>query len=216
MAANERVRDRGRRNARQLREHLSRELRHARLEAGLSQSVVAQAVGLSQSVVSRLERAEPGSASLENLCAISAALGLRPSIKLYPDGPPVRDAPQLHLLDRLRGRIHRSFRWTSEAPVGPVGDLRAWDVRLDGPGSIGVDAETRLHDVQSLQRRFELKVRDSGVERAVLVVSATHHNRLVIREFRVALRSTFPGEARETLVALERGRLPDENGIIVL
>jgi hypothetical protein len=48
------------------------------------------------------------------------------------------------------------------------------------------------------------------------VVSATHHNRLVIREFRVALRSTFPGEARETLAALERGRLPDENGIIVL
>jgi hypothetical protein len=163
-----------------------------------------------------MERAESSSFSLDTLAAITAALGLQPSIKLYPEGSPVRDAAQLGLLDRLRAHVHASFVWMSEAPVGDFGDRRAWDVRLDGPGSIGIDAETRLHDIQSLQRRFELKLRDDGADRGVLAISATHHNRRVVREHRAALRATFPGDTRSTLLALREGRLPPENGIVVL
>jgi hypothetical protein len=100
--------------------------------------------------------------------------------------------------------------------IAGQGDLRAWDVQLDGPGSIGIDAETRLTDIQALQRRVEAKWRDSGVDRVVLLVASTRHNRRVLREHREALRSTFPADTPEIVAALRQGRLPGSNGIVVL
>ena len=103
-------------------------------------------------------------------------------------------------------------------PVAGPGDLRAWDAVLDGPARIGIDAETRLHDVQQVQRRTELKRRDSGVpHRPVLLVTSTHHNRRVLREHRAALASTFPsdtGRGHGVLCALAAA--PPGNGIVVL
>ena len=96
-----------------------------------------------------------------------------------------------------------------------MGDPRAWDVVLDGPGTIGIDAETRLRDVQAIQRRSELKWRDAGLDRLVLLIAATHHNRVVIREHRAALASTFPADTAEVMTALRRGQLPARNGIVV-
>ena len=186
------------------------------LAAGLSQRHVAQVGGSNQSRVSRTERAERMPARVDELAAHCAALGLRLSLKAYPVGSPVRDAAQLRLVERLRGRLGAGFRWRSEALIGGAGDLRAWDVRLDGPGSIGIDAETRLHDIQALQRRCETKWRDSGVDRVVLLVASTRHNRRVLAEHREALRSTFPADTPEILAALRRGRLPGSNGIVVL
>jgi len=138
------------------------------------------------------------------------------SLKVYPEGPPVRDIAQLRLLERFRARLHGSFGWHSEAPVGGLGDLRAWDVRLGGSGTIGVDAETRLHDLQALQRRCETKWRDSAVDRIVLLVASTRHNRRVLAEHREALRSTFPADTTEVMAALRAGRLPSSNGIVIL
>ena len=89
-------------------------------------------------------------------------------------------------------------------------------MHLDGPGSIGVDAETHLRDVQAILRRSEAKWRDSGVDRMILLVGRTRHNRLVLREHREALRGTFPADTREILTALREGRLPERNGIVVL
>lgn len=87
---------------------------------------------------------------------------------------------------------------------------------LDGPGTIVIDAETRLRDMQALQRRLELKLRDSGSPRLILVVAATHHNRRVVREFRTALASTLPLDSRPVLAALREGALPRDNGLVLL
>ena len=101
-----------------------------------------------------------------------------------------------------------------EVGLAVPGDKRAWDAWLDGPGDIAIDAETRLQDVQDLQRRLELKWRDSGRPRVVLVVSASRHNRRVIREHRAALACTLPLDTREVLASLRVGEVPRANGIV--
>ena len=177
---------------------------------------MAQVAGLGQSSISRAELAEGDAATLSNLAIHGAALGLRLSVKLYPEGEAVRDAGQLRVLQRFRPHVHPVYRWTSESTVGGFGDLRAWDVLLAGPVTIGIDAETRLHDIQSLQRRFETKWRDSGVDRIVLLVADTRHNAAVLRDHREALRSTFPADTATVLAALRDGEPLMTNGIVVL
>jgi transcriptional regulator with XRE-family HTH domain len=216
MPTVQRARDRGRQQGRLLVHEIGSELREARQSAGVSQEHVARVAGLSQSAISRVERASPVSVRVDELARHSAALGLRLSLRLYPEGEAVRDAGQLRLLRRFRGEIGGGFGWRTEVPVAGAGDARAWDVLLDGPGTVGVDAETRLRDVQAVQRRCELKWRDAGVDRLVLVLAATRHNRAVLREHRAALSSTFPADSGEVMAFLRRGRLPPRNGIVVL
>jgi transcriptional regulator with XRE-family HTH domain len=194
MPPAERARDRGSRIARLIISDLASELREARVAAGLSQRAVADAAGLTRSKISETERARRFVLRFDEASRHAAVLGLRLSVKAYPQGAPLRDAGQLRLLERFRVQVHRSLHWRTEVPIGSLGDLRAWDVQLDGPGSIGVDAEMRLRDIQAIQRRCETKWRDSGVDR-VLVVAATIHNRTVLREHSVALLSTFPATA---------------------
>lgn len=212
----DRARDRGRREARALLAALGSELRTARLDAELGQRDVARVTGLSQTMVSRTERSLRPNVTVEEAALICASLGLRLSLRAYPVGSAVRDAAQLRLLARLRAQVSTAFRWRTEVPVGGRGDLRAWDVVLDGPASIGVDAETRLHDIQALQRRLELKLRDSGVSRVILLVAATRHNRAVLREHRAALSSTLPLDTREVLQALRAGEALRGSGIVLL
>jgi transcriptional regulator with XRE-family HTH domain len=216
MPSAERARDRGRRNARQLLASLSAELREARISSGLSQVALARMSGTSQSRISRFERGRRPTVDVDEVARLAAGLGLRLSLKSYPEGSPVRDAGQLRLIARIKPRVGAGFRSRNEALIGGLGDYRAWDVQLDGPGSIGVDAETQLRDVQAILRRSEAKWRDSGVDRIVLLVARTRHNRVVLREHREALRGTFPADTREILSAVREGRLPERNGIVVL
>lgn len=215
MSTVDRARARGKRNASHIRQRLASELRDARLSAGVSQQRAARIAGTSQSRVSRVELAQVSATTLDDIARQCAALGLRLDVKVFAAGSPVRDAGQLRLIDRLRPAVHASFDWATEVLVGQAGDQRAWDVFLRGPGSIGVDAETRLYDLQSLQRRCEAKARDSGVDRVVLLVAETRHNARVLRDLREALRSTFPADTAEVLRALRRGLLPTRSGIVV-
>ncbi len=97
-----------------------------------------------------------------------------------------------------------------------VGDQRAWDLRLDGPVSIGVEAETRPSDLQALERAIHLKQRDSDVTRVVLLVSDTERNRALLRMVLPLLRPSFPLSTREVLQALRDGRDPGASGLVVL
>ncbi len=216
MTSRERARDKGTRQADRLLARLGTELREARHGSGLSQQHVATVAGLTQTRISRTERGRRVSPRLDELARHCAALGLRLSLKAYPDGLPVRDAAQLALLQRFRARVSPRLRWRSEVPVGGLDDRRAWDVLLEGSESIGVDAETKLRDIQALQRRTELKWRDSGVSRVILVVAATKHNRAILREYRASLASTFPLDTRDILHSLRQGDIPKGNGIILL
>ena len=81
---------------------------------------------------------------------------------------------------------------------------------------IGVDAETRLHDIQAIQRRTELKRRDGAVDRVLLVVADTRHNRRVLDEHAIALAGTFPARPRAALANLSRGIDPGADGIVLV
>lgn len=216
MSSRERARDRGQRNATREWVRIGTELREQRLAAGLSQSHVAEVAGLTQSRISRTERSQRLPPRLDELGKHSAALGLRLSVKAYPEGQPVRDAAQLRLLERLRVQLDPELGWKTEVMVGGLRDERAWDAVIFGPDKIGVDAETRLRDMQALQRKVESKWRDSGVTRVVLLVAATRHNRDVLREFRSALTSTFSLDTAAVMKVLRAGEALPANGIVVL
>jgi transcriptional regulator with XRE-family HTH domain len=204
--------------ARQVSAGLGRDLREARLRFGLSQGDVATASGISRSGLGRFERGEAATASLDLVWRTAAVLGLEPSIRLFPAGVPLRDRGHLALLARFERRLRPPLRMRREVPLPIPGDRRAWDGLIEGGGRpFGAEGETHLLDLQDLTRRFELKVRDDPrVDRMILVVARTAHNRAVLREHREALRSLLPLDGWAILRAVDAGREPPAGGILVL
>jgi transcriptional regulator with XRE-family HTH domain len=192
-------------------------LRRARTTAGLSQRDVAGAAGLSHATVSRIERAASPETSLLLLARLASVVGLKPSLRFYPDGDPIRDVAHTRLLERLRFRIHPDLRWRTEVPLLIPGDLRAWDASILGRDfGIGVEAETRLRDLQAAARRTNLKQRDGELDHVILLVADTRANRLALRLGATELSESFPVSQRDCLRALRDGRDPGGSAIIVL
>src|SRR6186713_2421017 len=81
-----------------LLQRLGRELRLARIAAGSSQADIGRRLGLSKSEISRIERSEVPGVTVLALQRHAAVLSLQLSIRLYPGGRRVLDAPQLALL----------------------------------------------------------------------------------------------------------------------
>lgn len=192
------------------------ELRRARLGAGLSQRVLGRVIGLSHSAVGRLERGELQRVTVERIAIAAAALGLDLRIGLFPSGSPVRDAAHLALIERLHRRVRTSLRWRAEVPVPLPGDLRSADVVIDGPSVEElVEAETRLDDLQALERRVRIKQRDLRIQRVILLVADTRHNRSVVTAH-PELVERFPVTMRACLAALRAGRDPGGDSIVLL
>lgn len=192
------------------------ELRDARIQAGLTQRELGAAVGISPSEISRIERGQSPHVAYEVLVALGAALGLDIPLRAFPNGDAVRDAAQLALLARFRAVLPATIRHRTEVPLDIPGDLRAWDEVLDGSGwSLPLEAESRLRDIQALNRRVALKSRDGGVERIVLLVADTRHNRRVLRLFAAEFAAAYPVPGRVALAALRAGRRPDGSAIIL-
>ena len=192
----------------------------ARVGAGLSLRDVAAASGASHQQLARFERGDLERVSIAELGAWCAIVGLDLSIRAYPAGDPIRDRAQLALLERFRARLHPSLRWRTEVPLPIERDLRAWDADIRGtvpaPWRARVEAETKLADLQALERRLQLKIRDDPVGHVVLLVSETRSNRQAIRLLKDGLRETLPLDARDMLAALGTGRDPGASGIVVL
>jgi hypothetical protein len=115
----------------------------------------------------------------------------------------------------------RSFRRESDgAPKYPCPSIvisAHGTLVIDCPdGSVAAEAETRLIDLQALERRISLKRRDSGIQVVILLVNDTLSNRRVLRAQREGLRSSFPLDGRQTLGAVRSGRRPTASGIVVL
>ena len=193
------------------------DIRGARRGAGLSLRVAAAAVGLDHATYARIERNAIDNVSVRNLALACAAVGLVLSARAYPAADPVRDAPQLRLLARFQARLPHSAPWQAEVPLPIPGDLRALDgfTRLRGR-SIGVEAETRLTDLQAVARKVQLKKRDAGLDVIFLLVSDTQANRDVLALHRESLRAAFPLDTRAVMAALAAGDLPSADGIVVL
>jgi transcriptional regulator with XRE-family HTH domain len=217
MATRERAADRGNRLARRGLVALGEEVREARLAAGLSQAIVGRAAGVSHATVGRVERGQQRGANLALLSRVCAAAGLDLSVRAFPGGDPIRDLAHARLLARLRDRIGPRLVWRTEVGLPIPGDPRAWDAIVESPtASAAVEAETRLRDVQALDRRIGLKRRDAGLGLVILLVADTQANRRAISVGREALRANFPGDGRTILASLAAGHIPDESGIVVL
>lgn len=207
---------RGARRGRYLRARTGDELRIARTSAGLSLRRLCAMVGISRTQVMRIERAESPNVGVEVLARIAAVLGLELAVNLFPNGSPVRDAGHLALLGRLRARIGPGLTWRSEVSMPFPGDLRSADGLIDGPGGrVIVEAETRLGDVQALERRIGAKQRDLGATRCLLLVTDSRHNRDVVRDT-PWLVTRFPVQARRCLASLARGQIPDGDALVFL
>ena len=196
---------------------LGRELRLARISAGLSQVTVARRLATSQSRVSRIERSAHVRASLSELVRHASAVGLRLHVRAYPAERRVLDQPQVDLLGRLRWRLSAESRWELEVPVPIPGDLRACDARINvGGATVIVEAITRLADVQAQVRAAQLKRRDMNASRLILLLSATETNRRALRAAETALADAFPIRTAAALRSLSRGVSPTADAIILL
>jgi transcriptional regulator with XRE-family HTH domain len=192
------------------------ELRIARAASGLSLRALAEASNCSRSHLSRIERGRAAGASVQTLCVVFAVLGMRLSVRAYPEGVPLRDAAHARLLARFRAELPPTITLRTEVPLRIDRDLRAWDGELQASsGTCKLEAETNLMDLQATERRIALKMADDQVQRVLLLVADTRRNRRVLREFREALAVRFPLETRELMRELRAGRLPERSGIIV-
>lgn len=184
--------------------------------AGLSARRLGAMVRISHTQVLRIERGDTPHVDLDVLARMAAVLGHELSLAIYPVASPVRDAASLALLGRFRARIHRSIRWRSEVPMPIPGDLRSADATLKGQEvDAMVECETRLDDIQALQRRIAAKARDLGARRVILLVLDSRHNREVARTT-PELHRHFPIGTRVALGALARGEDPGGDCLIFL
>jgi transcriptional regulator with XRE-family HTH domain len=205
------------RHARWLLHEIGREVRLARIGAGLRQVDVARRTGSSKSGICRVEHGAVASLSISSLATHAAAVGLRPSVRLFPLGRRLLDGPQLELLARFRARIHPAWSWSTEVPMPIAADLRSGDCRIVVPGcAILVEAFTRLADYQAQTAAAARKKRDLGADRLVLLVAATHANRRAVADAAGVVDGSFPLRTRATMAALAAGRDPGADALVLL
>lgn len=216
MPTHESAVQRGARRARDLLRRVGDELRLGRVAAGLSTRSLGRMVGISHTQVIRIERGLAPHVDIDVVSRMASVLGYSLTLGIYPIATPVRDAGHLALLARLRERVHPAVRWRSEVPMPIPGDLRSADATLDGDQlDAMIEAETRLADVQGLERRVANKARDLGVRRVILLVLDSSHNREVVRST-PWLVERFPIGTRAALAALGNGRDPGGDCLVFL
>lgn len=178
---------------------------------------MADEIGLSRSQFSRIERGLTPDLTIDQAARVFAILGQALHVQTFPSGDPLRDAAQVALLERLHASLHRSFRWLTEVPLPIPGDLRAWDATACNQAArIGIEGETRLRDLQAVERRIALKERDGGMDRVILLVANTRHNRDVVRAHGEVLSGRFPIPGPRALELLRAGLDPGGNALILL
>lgn len=195
---------------------IGHEVRRGRRMAGVSQDHLGLAVDLSGSEVGRVEHGTAPWLTVIHASELLRAVGLDLWARAYLAGPPLRDVAHLRLLADFEGRLHPSVKCQREWPIPGEGDSRAIDLLLTNlPKRIGVEAETVLDDLQAMQRELNLKQRDAGLERLILLVRGSRRNREILRAAD-ALQRDLPLSSRAVMAALARGRDPGANGIVIL
>jgi hypothetical protein len=154
--------------------------------------------------------------TIDLVARVAAILGMDLAASLHPNGDAVRDRGHLALLARLRARVPTRLRWRVEVAVPLAGDLRSGDAMVTvADGDILIEAETRLDDLQAVERKTAAKARDLGVRRSILLVADTRHNREVIRSH-AELRERFPIDTRTCLSRLAREEDPGGDALVIL
>jgi transcriptional regulator with XRE-family HTH domain len=139
------------------------QIRDARLEANLSQAALAKRAGWPQSRYSRVERGVQV-VTVEDLFVLASLLGLRIRLDLFRIEEGIRDQGAQALIARFCALLAAAWRSSREVPFPTLGDLRSWDllIRLGTSYRVGIEAETRLRDVQELARRIRQRELHGG------------------------------------------------------
>ena len=195
------------------------EIRERRLMLGQSQELVARSCRMSRGRFARIERGRATNLTILELDRIAAVLGLAASIRLYPGGPPVRDAAHAARLTKLLTHVRPPLSYRIEVPLPKAGDRwdgRAWDVVLSGGGRrTSVELEMRLRDVQAMWRRLDLKRRDDPTDDVLLLVADTRANRRVIAEFAVLFKELPKLRPSAVRAAVQAGRHPGTGFLLI-
>ena len=209
----------GRARSRYLAVAFGRELRIARMNAGLSQSRLAALADLSQTEVSKAERGRLD-ISLDARCRLAAACGHELGWRLYPvTTVRLRDSGQLALAQVIVSAAHKSWRPRLEVAIAP-GDPRAADLVLTGPTEIiHIEIERALVDFQAQLRsaqgkRDALAARDQRPIRLVIAIPDTMRSRARLAPFANLISQTMPNTPRTIWRAIRGGEPLNEDGIL--
>jgi transcriptional regulator with XRE-family HTH domain len=212
--------DIGRYRARELGQRYGRDLRAMRVPSGLSQRALSRRSGVSQGLISRIERGL-SVPTLEVASRLPAAIGARVGFAMYPgDGVGLRDSGQLGIAERIRAELSPTSRVALETPVDPERDRRAADVTID----VGIEVdmleiERGIFDFQAQLRSAHLKretlaSRLGRPVRLVLVVADTHRNRRLVAEHAQIVNVALPLSSREIWRALRSGSALGGDGLL--
>lgn len=217
MANRQSVQREARRLADWILRETGRELRVARIIAGMRQADVAAAIGTSIAHVSRVENGLINGIGIRALSRHAAAVGLKPYVRFYPAVSRPMDRAQLALFARFRSRLSDAWQIAIEAPMPIPGDLRAADALISIPGCrCMIEVITRLADFQAQLRAAKNKGRDLAADRIIFVVAGTTTNRRAVRDIGAALTDAFPVHTRTALLKLGAGADPGGNALILL
>lgn len=176
---------------------------------------VGRAAGVDHARLWRFERRRVD-LSIGDLAAVCQVLGLDLTMRTFPAGDPLRDAAHARLLERLRDRLHQGLGWSTEVPLPGDRELRAWDAVIRGRGwRLPVEAETVVTDVQALERKLALKVRDGGADHVLLAVADTRRNRRSLASAPAAFAS-LPLRSGQVLRSLRDGDDPGASGLVIV
>lgn len=196
---------------------IARELRVARILAGMTQREVGRRIGKSASYVSRVEGGRIAGVKMADLVRHAAVVGMKPWFRLFPAVRRPLDGPQLATLHRLRERLSGAWVISIEVPVPIPGDLRAADAVISIQGCrCLVEVITRLADWQAQVRAARLKHRDLGTDRLILVIADTTTNRRQLRSVPESAMTEFPIRTRDALAALRTGVDPGGDAIVLV
>ena len=192
-------------------QRFGQEVRDARRAAGLTQDRLASRAGVSQPMVSRIERGE-AAPDLRSMARLARGVGQHLSVRLYPaDGIRLRDSGQLGLAEVIRAAAHPSWRVSLEVPVAPPPDRRAADMVLTGADEVVlVEIERGLRDLQAQLRAAQLKrvalaERFGGKVRLVLAVPDSAATRQAVAPHAPVLRSAMTVTSRTAWAAIRSG-----------
>jgi transcriptional regulator with XRE-family HTH domain len=212
--------DVGRHRARELGQRYGRELRAMRVASGLSQRELARRAGISQGLLSRIERGL-SIPSLDVAARLAAAMGGRLGFALYPgDGIGLRDSGQLQIAELIRAAVNPRSRVRLETPINPTRDRRAADMTVDLNAEVAMfEIERGLFDFQAQLRSGQLKrdalaARLGRPVRLVLVIADTHRNRRIVAQHAEIVRTALPLSSRQVWAALRAGAALGDDGLL--
>lgn len=212
MASNDRLPTRGSKRARRILGELASEIREARLHAGISQAEAGRRAGLSADKVWKVEHEALKTLAFSDACRLAAVLGLDVSVRLYPNGAPIRDAGQTSRLMKLLVNVAQPLNYRTDAPLPAkesAVELRASDALITGSNErTGLELESRLTDLQATIRRQNLKRRDDPVDHFLMVIADTRHNRRVVDDYAELLAGLPRLDTADVINLLAMGRHP--------